>query len=1148
MSLLSVALDDRYELETGRVLLSGPQALVRVMLDQRSRDKTAGLNTAGYVSGYRGSPLGGLDQQLWRTQKFLDRAHVRFQPGVNEDLAATAIWGTQQAPLLPGSRYDGVFSMWYGKGPGVDRSGDPFKHGNLMGASTHGGVLLCAGDDHQGKSSTLAFQSEQALAANSIPVLYPANLQEYLDLGAHGFALSRFSGCWIGFKCVNETVESTASVDVAPDRISIVRPADFEMPEGGLNARIAFDSNADDIRMNRFKLPAARAYAWANKLDGITLGATKGRLGIVTAGKTFSDVNDALSRLGIDQARSRALGISVYKVGMIWPLEPDRLRAFAREFDELLVIEEKKSFLEPQIAAILYNLPEAKRPRLVGKTDERGKVLQHSDVALDSIDIALLIRDRLIKLDAADKRLIATGRKLQQQADAAAGQPVAELVRTPYFCSGCPHNNSTKVPDESLAMSGIGCHTMVIAMDRNTLPPTHMGGEGLNWTGISPFSDIPHVFQNLGDGTYFHSGLMAIRAAINAGVNITYKILYNDAVAMTGGQPVEGSPSVADICRQIAAEGVAKIDIVSSNPEHYDDVKDLPPGIKVWHRDKLDRVQRDLREVEGVTALIYEQTCAAELRRRRKRKTAPEPDRRVIINERVCEGCGDCSSEANCVSIQPLETPLGRKRQIDQSTCNKDFSCVRGFCPSFVSVVGGELRVAEGPVATDISAADIPEPAMVSLDGDYSIMVTGIGGTGVITVGAVLAMAAHLENKACSSFDMTGLAQKGGAVLSHLRFASSPDRLNAAMVGIAACDLIVGCDVVVAGSQPVLRTISRGRTRAVVNSHLTPTARFQLNPDMPFDGDAVMAGLLASLGDGQLTSVNATATASRLLGNSIGANMFLVGYALQKGLLPVSLAAVEKAIELNAVAVEFNKSALTLGRREAHLPGSVVRPQDTPSEAAEVTAASREDYLADQLRAYQGRMLAKKFRRLLKTVRQYEASCDAGKEELTSAVAESYFKLLAYKDEYEVARLYSDGEFRRKLNAQFSGDFKLRFHLAPPLLTRPDPVSGRTNKIEFGAWLMPLFGLLRRLRFLRGSVLDPFGYSQERRTERKLIKEFEALVSELLESLQPGNHQQAVMLARLPQKIRGFGSVKAKNLEAVRAEQAELLQAFHETA
>jgi indolepyruvate ferredoxin oxidoreductase len=1150
MSLASVKLEDRYELDSGRVLLSGSQALLRVMLDQRNRDLGAGLNTAGFVSGYRGSPLGGFDHQLWRSDEQLKRAHVHFQSGVNEDLAATAVWGTQQAPLMPGCRYDGIFSMWYGKGPGVDRSGDPFKHGNLMGAATHGGVLLAAGDDHQGKSSTLAFQSEQALSANSIPVLYPANIQEYLDFGAHGFALSRYSGCWIGFKCVNETIESTSSVEVAPDRVSIVRPKGFLMSEGGLNARIGLDITGDDIRMNRFKLPAARAYAYANNLDGITLGASRGTLGIVTSGKTWADVNEALSRLGIDDHQARNLGLSVYKVGMIWPLEPNRLREFARGFDELLFIEEKKSFVEAQAASILYNLPAGERPRLIGKTDENDRVLLPSDVALEPLDIALLIGTRLKSLGVNDENLNAAAVRLKNQQDVAAAMTPASLNRTPYFCSGCPHNNSTKVPEESIAMAGIGCHTMAIFMDRNTMPPTHMGGEGLNWTGISPFSDIPHVFQNLGDGTYFHSGLMAIRGAVNAGVNITYKILYNDAVAMTGGQPVEGQLTVGDICRQVAAEGVKRVVIVSADPEKYDSSSKIPGDVKVWHRDRLMEVQRTLREEQGVTALIYDQTCAAELRRRRKRNTAPEPDRRVIINERVCEGCGDCSVEANCVSIQPLETTLGRKRQIDQSSCNKDFSCTRGFCPSFVSVVGGTLRVASRSDSTESLPVDdiaLPEPVPHVLESDYSVMITGIGGTGVVTVGAVLAMAGHLENKACTTFDMTGLAQKGGAVLSHLRFAPTQSQLNTSPVSTAGCDLVLGCDAVVAAGQAVTKTIDREKTVAVINSHLAPTAMFQLNKDITFDQNEVLGGLASALSNDKLMTVNATAAAQRLLGNTIGANMFLVGFALQKGLLPVSLAAVEKAIELNGVAVEFNKTALSLGRCEAFEPGSVVTEPATIDAGAEPEPTDREVYLSGLLTAYQGKSLARRFMKRIEQVRAVESRRMPGVDSLTRAVAENYYKLLAYKDEYEVARLYADGEFKRKLSEMFSGNYSLKFHMAPPLLARPDPITGRARKIELGGWIVPLFGLIRHLRFLRGTRLDPFGYTAERRMERQLITNYETVIDELTEGLSVENQEWAVAIASLPQKIRGFGIVKQRNVESANTEQTELFGHFRST-
>jgi indolepyruvate ferredoxin oxidoreductase len=1160
MMLKDTKLENRFDVDDGRVLLSGSQALLRIMLEQRARDVADGLNTAGFISGYRGSPLGGFDHQLWRNQARMERAHILFQPGVNEDLAATAVWGTQQAPLLPDCRYDGIFSMWYGKGPGVDRSGDPFKHGNLQGASACGGVLLAVGDDHQGKSSTVAFQSEQALSANSIPVLYPANIQEYLDFGAHGFALSRYSGCWVGFKCVNETAESTSSVEVSPRRIEIVRPKGFEMPPGGLNSRLQFDVAGDDIRMTRFKLPAARAYAYANSLDRTTIGGRGGKLGIVTSGKSWADIDDALARLHIDSAKARTLGLAVYKVGMVWPLEPNGLLEFARGFEELLFIEEKRPFLETQAAAILYNLPANERPRLTGKTDDEGRELLPSDIPLESLEIAVLIADRLATLGVRDENIMALCETLKRQAAAIAGHAPPALIRTPYFCSGCPHNTSTKVPDDSVALAGIGCHTMSIFMDRNTLPPTHMGGEGLNWTGISPFSGIPHVFQNLGDGTYFHSGLMAIRGAVNAGVNITYKILFNDAVAMTGGQPVEGQLSVADVCRQVLAEGITRVVVVSSDPDSQILKEELPSEIQVVHRDQLERVQRVLREEKGVTILIYDQTCAAELRRRRKRKTAPEPDRRVIINDRVCEGCGDCSSEANCVSILPLDTALGRKRQIDQSSCNKDFSCLKGFCPSFVTVIGGKLQSSrlDAPNAISVGMADaessevrqiaLPEPTKPALSTEYNVMIAGIGGTGVVTVGAILAMAGHLEGRSCTTFDMTGLAQKGGAVHSHLRFAVSQDELKTAAIGIGGCDLVIGCDAVVAASAAVTKTFSKGRTHAVINRHVVPTARFQLDKEMVFDGPALLSGLATVLDQEKLMTVDATAAAQQRLGNTIGANMFLVGYALQKGLLPVSVTAVERAIELNGVSVELNIAALTLGRREALRPRNVTLDSDRPDADDAPTQAEREQYLSDFLMAYQGANLVRKFQTLVDKMRAAEKRLFPNADNVTRAVAESLFKLLAYKDEYEVARLYSDGEFRRTLDKTFVGHYKLRFHLAPPLLARRDPVTGRPRKMEFGSWLLPLFRLLRHLKFLRGTALDPFGHSADRRMERRLIEEYESLIDVLASGLNEKNYAQAVELANLPRLIRGFGIVKARSVEQTRQKRQELLGKFRELA
>lgn len=1143
MSQADITLEDKYELASGRVFLSGTQALVRLPLLQRQLDEAAGLNTAGYISGYRGSPLGGYDGQLAKAGKHLKQHHVQFQPGVNEDLAATAIWGTQQAPSLPGCRYDGIFSIWYGKGPGVDRSGDVFKHGNRLGSARHGGVLLAFGDDHPGKSSTVAHQSEQAIAANGIPVLYPATVQDYLDLGVHGFALSRFSGLWVGFKCVNETVECTATVEVGPQRHSIQLPQ-IETPDQGRNAKIAFDPAADDVRLSRYKIPAAHAYCRANKLDKTTLGSPDARLGIVSAGKSWLDVNSALQLLNIDEEQAEALGVRVYKVAMISPLEPNGISEFAQGLQELLFVEEKQAFMEPQATHVLYNLPADQRPRIVGKKDESGQILLPSDVQLEPLRLARLIGARLLRCGVESPELEARLSQIDSVLSEADQRMPSNLPRTPYFCSGCPHNTSTKVPEGSLAMSGIGCHTMAAMMNRNTLPPTQMGGEGLNWTGIAPFSDLDHVFQNLGDGTYFHSGLLAVRASVVAGVNVTYKVLYNDAVAMTGGQQVEGNLTVAEIAQQLRAERVGRIVVVNDGTQPTDYAKDLPDDVQIRHRDQLDQIQREFRELPGVTAIIYDQTCAAEKRRRRKRGTYPDPEKRMFINHWVCEGCGDCSVKANCVSILPKETEFGRKRQIDQSSCNKDYSCEKGFCPSFITVLGGELRK---PAVMDLklTADDLPPPA--TSDPQRDILITGIGGTGVVTVGAVLGMAAHLEGKSASVFDMTGLAQKGGAVLSHLRIGSAATVFRTPRIGLNTADLILGCDLVVAAGQEVLRAANPGTTTAVLNGHLVPTAAFQSQPNLVLSASQQIDVIKAVVGSDHTMTLDAQDLAKTLLGNTIGANMILVGFALQHGLLPVSVEAVERAIKLNAVAVDFNKKALLIGRIAAVSPESLSSDPVHGAIASETPASldSTTDVRRKFLTDYQNSLLATRYDNLVAQVAQREAEVDPDSTVLAQAVARYFFKLLAYKDEYEVARLHSDGRLEQALSETFEGDFRIQFSLAPPLLARPDQHTGEPRKRSFGPWVLKLFKVLARFRFLRGSVLDPFGYTAERKMERSLITDYEKMIAELLPALTADNLATAVDLACLPDQIRGYGPVKARSVEAAAKRREELLAAFH---
>ena len=1157
-ALAAASLDDKYTLERGRVFLTGTQALIRLMMLQRARDLAAGVNTAGFVSGYRGSPLGGLDQSLWRARSHLETHHIRFQPGVNEDLAATSIWGTQQLNLFPRAKYDGVFSMWYGKGPGVDRCGDVFKHANAAGTSQYGGVLALAGDDHAAKSSTLPHQSEHIFKACLIPVLNPADVQDYLDLGLHGFAMSRYSGCWVAFKCVTDVVESGASVVVDPQRINIKVPTDFAMPPGGLNIRWPDGILEQEARILDYKVYAALAYARANGLDRMIWDSPNARFGIVTTGKSYGDVMRALADLGIDERVARDIGLRVYKVALSWPLEPQGARRFAEGLEEILVVEEKRQVIEYQIKEELYNWKEGVRaPRVVGKFDDSGEWsrsggqpagtwllpahYEHSPAM-----VARAIGQRLEKLGLS-KQL---GSQFKERLafldfkEKALARPRVTTVRQPYFCSGCPHNTSTRVPEGSRAMAGIGCHFMALWMNRNTATFTHMGGEGAPWIGQAPFTHEKHVFANLGDGTYFHSGLLAIRAAVAAKVNMTYKILYNDAVAMTGGQRHDGPLDPAMISRQIAAEGVTPIVVVTDEPEKYPHGTNWAPGVTVRHRDELEAVQKELRGIEGVSALIYDQTCASEKRRRRKRNEYPDPAKRVVINERVCEGCGDCSVKSNCLSVEPLETELGRKRAINQSSCNKDFSCLKGFCPSFVTVEGGRLRKGRSAAKDGADLPALPEPA-TSLESNFGILVTGIGGTGVITIGQIIGMAAHLEGKGVTVLDMSGLAQKYGAVMSHVQLAPSAAALSATRLDTGGASLVIGCDLVVTASSDALARMAPGRTRVVANASVTPTAEFVKNPDWQLPGSNLEQDIVEACGKANVSFVAATELASGLMGDAIATNMFMLGYAYQRGWVPLSAASLERAIELNGVAVDFNKQSFAWGRHAAvdlarierlARPAEVVALGDHISRTLDEVIERRVQLLT----AYQDAAYAQRYKQLVERVRQRET----GSTKLTEAVARNYAKLMAYKDEYEVARLHADGAMEQKIAGMFEGDYKLVFHLAPPLLARVDPTTGEPRKMRFGGWMLPVFRVLKSLKGLRGSALDVFGYTEERRTERALIAEYEATVERLLKGLTPANHAVAVQIAALPDEIRGYGYIKARNLAAARKKQAELFARF----
>ncbi len=1203
-ALKEVSLDDKYRLERGRAFMSGTQALVRLPMLQRERDRRQGLNTAGFISGYRGSPLGGLDQALWKAKAHLAQHDIVFQPGLNEELAATSVWGTQQLALTGKSRREGVFSMWYGKGPGVDRSGDVFKHANAAGTSRHGGVIALAGDDHGAKSSTLPHQSDHIFKACGLPVFYPASVQEYLDLGLHAFAMSRFSGLWVSMKTVTEVVEASSSLILDPDRVDIALPEDFILPPDGLNIRWPDSPLDQEARLFNYKWYAALAYVRRNRLNHTVIDSPHAWFGIVTGGKAYLDTRQALDDLGLDEAACAQIGIRVFKCGVVWPLEAHTVSAFADGLQEILVVEEKRQILEYALKEELYNWPDGKRPKIYGKFDEKdgrggewampqGQWLLPALAELSPQLIAKAIAARLLHpgqygerfaLSADMRQRIESRLAIIAAKERALALPHTTVNRVPTFCSGCPHNTSTHVPEGSRGLAGIGCHYMVTWMpERRTATFTQMGGEGVPWIGQAPFSDETHVFANLGDGTYFHSGLLAIRASIAAGVNITYKLLYNDAVAMTGGQPIDGTLTVPQIIGQLRAEGAAQIVVVTDEPDKYEAPRRAMPavfeGVQVHAREHLDWLQRQLREVKGCSILIYDQTCASEKRRRRKKIVDgkpgfPDPPKRVVINEAVCEGCGDCSVQSSCVSIEPLETAFGRKRRINQSSCNKDYSCVRGFCPSFVTVEGARLRKGKGQADATAGAAvrdwpALPEPTPLAIgasgNATYGILVTGIGGTGVVTIGQILGMAAHLEGKGISVLDMAGLAQKGGAVYSHVQIGETPEHLFSTRIATGEADLMIACDLVVGASNEALTRMRPSVTRAVINSDVAPTSDFIRNRDWQMPAQDLRANVLEAAGAVDIDFLDATELAVKLLGDALYANPLLMGHAWQKGWLPLKRASILRAFELNGVSVQENQRAFEWGRRHAADPAAVrrevappqvislQRPRAQPASGAALSGDEALDDLiesrASLLQAYQNADYAARYRRLVAEVRQaelrrivsLEAGLAPGHLPLTEAVARNFFKLMARKDEYEVARLHADPAFLAQIAEQFEGDAKLYFHLAPPLLARVDERTGRPRKIRFGPWMLHGFRVLARLKFLRDTPFDPFGYQQERREERALIVQYQDSLEQVVKCLDPGNYELALSLARCPDAVRGFGPVKAPAIAQARQTMSRLL-------
>ncbi len=1124
---MSVTLDDKYTAETGHVFLTGTQALVRLPMTQMRRDRSAGLNTGTFISGYRGSPMGAYDQQLQRAQSHLDAHDIIFQPGVNEDLAATAVWGSQQLALSDGAQKDGLLGIWYGKGPGVDRCGDVFKHANAAGSSEHGGVLVVAGDDHTCKSSTIPHQSDHAFMSALMPMLYPSSVHEFLEMGLLGVAMSRYSGCWVGYKVISETIETTTVVDLAQEARQFVLPDDFERPMGGLNLRWPDAPLIQDARLQEQKGYAALAFARANGVDLTTVTQDHARLGIVASGKAYEDVRQAIAELGIGSEEQRALGLRLYKVRMPWPLEPQGIRAFSEGLQEVLVIEERREVIEHQIKQQLFNWRADVRPRIIGKFDQDDQPFLSKSQAFTVGGIAQAIASRIARLDLPEglaDRIVARASAIGD-AEARATAMHTPVTRTPHFCAGCPHNTSTRVPEGSKAMAGIGCHYMTVWMDRRTETFTQMGGEGVSWSAISKFTDEAHRFVNLGDGTYFHSGYLAVRQSVAAKANITYKILYNDAVAMTGGQSVDGTLTPQQITHQMYHEGVARIVLMSDRPDIYS-APELAPGTAIYHRDEIDAVMLDLREVPGTTVIVFEQTCAAEKRRRRKRGTMDDPDMRLWINPAVCEGCGDCSTASNCIAVEPAETAMGRKRRINQSSCNKDYSCLKGFCPSFVTVRGGQLKKAS--VTAQADARTLPEPRLPDLSQSWNLSIAGVGGTGVLTIGAILGMAAHIEGKRPMILDMAGLAQKGGAVLSHVRISDHAQPVTAPRITAGGADVLIAADAVVGASPESIVLANPDRTAAIVNAKVTPVSDFVRLRDFDFQGSAV-EDLIAGHVQNRKHFANFSQLAAALTGDEIGANMLMLGYAWQQGLVPIGRVAIAEAIDLNGVATAASHSAFAWGRMLAHDPDAVHAAAGPPKATALTLPEMSTDEIIAQRRIhltkYQSKRLARKYQ-----TRLDQLTKTLGPDALRQA-AISYAKVLAYKDEYEVARLYADPAFLRGLEAEFAGDFKISLNLAPPFL--PGKTSdGRTKKRAFGRWTLPVMGVLARFKVLRGTWADPFSYSRDRKIEREMITLFEADMDLAHKQGRLAAQDALTDLMKIPQDVRGYGPVKDAAFEA----------------
>jgi indolepyruvate ferredoxin oxidoreductase len=1142
MPIADLTLEDRLRPDQDRLFLTGTQTLVRVLLTQAWLDQARGARTGGFVSGYRGSPLGAFDGELTAAEGAFAKANIHFEPGVNEELAATALMGTQQVGLFPGARVEGVFGMWYGKGPGADRAGDAFKHANLAGTAPEGGVLAVVGDDHGGVSSTTAHQSEFAFIDAQIPVLAPTSLQDVLELGLAGIAMSRASGCWVALKCPSAVIEQAGTVEAALSRFSFTAPDKAGLPDGGLHIRWPDKSTDQEHRLSGPKLRAAEAFALANGLDRTFDKTAARRIGIVAAGKAFADTREALRLLGLGGEAGRAAGLCLFKPAMVWPLVADTVRTFAEGLDEIIVIEEKRALIEPQIRDILYAAPQGARPKIFGKQGADGAALIPLSGVIEPDGIARALAGHLGRTGGGPGIAVSPPPPLPEP-------PAPVLRRPPHFCSGCPHNTSTRVPEGHRALAGIGCHTLALWSDPNTQTLTQMGGEGVSWIGQAPFTDTPHVFTNIGDGTYYHSGFLAIRAALSAKVNITFKLLYNDAVAMTGGQAVEGGLTVPAIARELAAEGVARIVVVAEEPGHYPRTDRFPEGVTVLGRDGFDCAQTELASTPGVTVLIFDQTCAAEKRRRRRRGTMEDPDRWVFINERVCEGCGDCQQASHCLSVVPVETPLGEKRRIDYASCNKDESCLNGFCPALVTVEGKRKQTGRGaqaaaePAEIPVHLTNLPAPDRTDAALPQRILVAGIGGTGVVTVGHLIALAAHMEGRAVTVMDQTGLAQKGGSVMSHVTVAGAGDDITAARIAAGQADAILGCDLVVAADTPQLHAMSEGRTRAVVNSAEAITGAFLRDPGRAFPKDPLLAALTARLGGGALALVDATSLAARLTGNPITANVFLLGFAWQQGLVPVTEEALVRAIELNAVAAEANREAFAWGRRAA-VDGAAVAAlaglDGEKEEEAEPELEAMIETRADFLARYGGPDLARRYREIVTEMERISGQRVPGRAGLARAVAEGYFKVLAAKDEYEVGRLYTDGVFDAALAETFEPGYRVHYHMAPPWISRRDKLTGHPIKRRFGPWLRPVLKALGLLRYFRGILIDPFRATADRRLEQTERTAYEQDLLRICRALDPENFDLCLELAAMPSAVRGFGHVKRAAFDAMAPRRAEI--------